>query len=125
MIEKFSVFPEEIIMRNQVADRYASMLENLVDVPAVRGGCTSVWAQYTIKTDKRDAISKELKQNGVQTALHYPIPLHRQTAYNSYPRAPDLAVSESLCAQVLSLPMHPYLEEEAQKGICDVIRQAL
>ncbi len=125
LIEKLSVFPEEIIMRNRVADRYASMLENLVDVPAVREGCTSVWAQYTVKTDKRDAISEELKQNGVQTALHYPIPLHRQTAYNGYPRAPDLAVSESLCAQVLSLPMHPYLEEEAQKRICDVIRQAL
>ncbi len=125
LIEKLSVFPEEIILRNLVAERYASMLENLVDVPAVREGRTSVWAQYTVKTNERDAISEELKQKGVPTAVHYPIPLHRQTAYNGYPSAPDLSISEQLSSLVLSLPMHPYLEAEVQTGIVNAIRQAL
>ena len=125
LIEKHAVFPEEIILRNLVAERYASMLENLVDVPTVRAGCTSVWAQYTVKTDQRDALSEELKRKGIPTALHYPIPLHRQTAYNGFPGAPDLSVSERLSSMVLSLPMHPYLEAEAQTEIADLIRRAL
>ena len=124
LLEKLAVFPEEIIMRNQVADRYASMLEDLVDIPAVREGCTSVWAQYTVKTDKRDAICEALQRKGIPTALHYPVPLHRQAAYNGFPTAPDLSVSERLSSLVLSLPMHPYLEAEAQTGIADLVRQA-
>lgn len=125
LIEKLSVFPEEIILRTQVAQSYTSMLENLVDVPVVREGRTSVWAQYTVKSNERDAISENLKKNGFPTALHYPIPLHRQTAYRGYPSAPDLSVSERLAATVLSLPMHPYLEEGTQNRICDIIRQTL
>ena len=125
LLEKLSVFPEEIILRNQVAERYAAMLENVVDIPVVREGRTSVWAQYTIKTNERDGISQELKQKGVPTAVYYPKPLHRQTAYNGYPSAPDLSVSERLSSMVLSLPMHPYLEAEAQTRIIDAVRQAL
>ena len=123
LIEKLPVFPEEIIRRNQVADRYASSLENLVDVPAVREGRTSVWAQYTIKSGERDAIAQDLERQGIPSVVYYPLPLHRQTAYKACPRAPDLDVCEHLCAQVLSLPMHPYLEQEAQERICDIVRQ--
>lgn len=122
LLEKLPVFEEEIALRNRVAQRYGELLEALVVTPVLRAGSTSVWAQYTIQSSERDAIAQELKRQGIPSAVYYPAPLHRQTAYNSYPRAPDLAVSESLCAQVLSLPMHPYLEEEAQDRICDVIR---
>ena len=125
LLEKLAVFPEEINLRNQVADRYAAQLGDLVEIPAISTGHTSVWAQYTIKTDERDAISERLKRSEVPTAIYYPKPLHRQTAYRGYPRAPDLSVSERLATTVLSLPMHPYLEEGAQRKICDVIRQTL
>lgn len=125
LLEKLSVFPEEIILRNRVAESYVALLENLVDVPLVRAGRSSVWAQYTIKTNKRDALAEALKQKGVPSAVYYPKPLHLQTAYNGYPTAPDLSVSERLASMVLSLPMHPYLAAEAQTGISSVIRQAL
>ena len=125
LLEKLPVFEEEIALRNRVAQRYGELLEELVVTPALRAGVSSVWAQYTIQSGERDAIAQELKRQGIPSAVYYPMPLHRQTAYKDYPRAPDLAVSERLCAQVLSLPMHPYLEEEAQGRICDVIRQAL
>lgn len=122
LLEKLPVFEEEIAQRNRVAQRYGELLEELVVIPALRAGSTSVWAQYTIQSEERDAIAQELKSQDIPSAVYYPVPLHKQTAYKDYPRAPDLAVSERLCAQVLSLPMHPYLEEEAQGRICDVIR---
>lgn len=125
LLEKLSIFKEEIALRNQVAKRYEALLEDLVDVPVIREGRTSVWAQYTIKTDARDAIAQELKRQGVPSAVYYPAPLHRQTAYDGYPRVPDLSVSERSAATVLNLPMHPYLEEGTQNRICDIIRQAL
>ena len=125
LLEKLPIFEEEIALRNRAAQRYGELLEELVATPALRAGSTSVWAQYTIRSGERDAIAQELKRRGIPSAVYYPLPLHRQTAYNSYPRAPDLAVSERLSTVVLSLPMHPYLEEEAQRRICDVIRQAL
>ena len=125
LLEKLAVFPEEIDLRNQVADRYGAMLEGVVDVPVVRTGCTSVWAQYTIKTKDRDAVSGELRKKGIPGAVYYPRPLHRQTAYNAYPCAPDPGVSEWLSSVVLSLPMHPYLEEHQQVTVCDNIRQVL
>ena len=125
LLEKLPIFEEEIALRNQVAQRYGELLEALVVTPALRAGSTSVWAQYTIQSGERDAIAQELKRQGIPSAVYYPLSLHQQTAYKGYPRAPDLAVSENLCARVLSLPMHPYLEEEAQRRICDVIRQAL
>ena len=123
LLEKLSLFEEEIILRERVAQKYGELLGNLVDIPALRSGCTSVWAQYTIKTKQRDAIMQTLKQQGIPSAVYYPRPLHRQAAYVACPRAPQLTVSELLSAQVLSLPMHPYLEEEAQSRICGSIRQ--
>ena len=125
LLEKLSLFPDEITLRNRVADRYGALLEDLFKVPVIREDRTSVWAQYTIKSAERDWIVEKLKESGVPTAVYYPRPLHRQIAYNAFPCAPDLDVSERLCALVLSLPMHPYLEEEAQSRIVNAIRQAL
>ena len=87
LLEKLSIFEEEIALRNRVAQRYGALLGDLVEVPVIREGRTSVWAQYTIKTDARDAIAQELKRQGVPSAVYYPAPLHRQSAYDSYPCA--------------------------------------
>ena len=123
LLEKLSIFPEEIVLRNRVAERYGGALGNLVAAPALREGRTSVWAQYTIQSTERDSIAEKLKQDGVPAAIYYPRPLHRQSAYQGYPSAPDLTVSERLVSEVLSLPMHPYLNEEQQTRIINAVSQ--
>ena len=125
LLEKLGIFEEEITLRDRVAQRYGDLLGDHVVIPALRSGASSVWAQYTIVSGERDAIAHELERRSIPSAVYYPLPLHRQTAYKAYPRAPDLGVSERLPALVLSLPMHPYLEQDAQNRICDVIRQAV
>jgi dTDP-4-amino-4,6-dideoxygalactose transaminase len=82
-----------------------------------------VWAQYTVRLpnhSKRDAVAAQLKKAGVPTAVYYARGLHRQTAYRDYPAAGNgLPVSESLSGEVLSLPMHPYLDESTQHRIVE------
>jgi dTDP-4-amino-4,6-dideoxygalactose transaminase len=105
------------------------MLGDLVIVPEVPTGLTSVWAQYTIRLPlgcDRDALAARLKSAGIPTAIYYPKPLHTQTAYRDYPIAGNgLPVSERLSAEVLSLPMHPYLDEAVQDRIVTALRSAL
>ncbi|HET7412475.1 MAG TPA: DegT/DnrJ/EryC1/StrS family aminotransferase, partial [Pararhizobium sp.] len=115
LIEKLKIFPEEIEMRNAVARRYTEALSGAVETPVVPDGLQSVWAQYTVRTGggRRDAIAAHLKENGVPVAIYYPTPLHRQTAYKHDPVAGNgLPVSDRICNEVFSLPMHPYLDEE-------------
>ena len=128
LIEKLEIFEEEIAARNRVADRYAEGLGDIVQVPRVPAGMTSVWAQYTLvlPEGRRDAVAEALKAEGIPTAIYYPLPLHRQTAYASYPVAGNGApVSDQLSQSVLSLPMHPYLEEADQARIVGALRQLL
>ena len=126
--EKLKIFPDEIEARNRVARRYAEGLGDLIKVPAVPAGSTSVWAQYTIrlKPGTRDAFAAALKADGIPTAIYYPIPLHLQQAYKQYPVGTGgVAVSEKLAAEVISLPMHPYLDEPTQDRVIDSVRRAL
>jgi dTDP-4-amino-4,6-dideoxygalactose transaminase len=100
-----------------------------VTVPHVAGGCTSVWAQYTIRLPKgtdRDGFAADLKAQGIPTAIYYVKSVHQQTAYRDYPVADGgLAVSESLSCDVISLPMHAYLDEPTQERIIRAVRGAL
>jgi dTDP-4-amino-4,6-dideoxygalactose transaminase len=126
--EKLKIFPEEIEARDRIARRYNEGLGDVVTVPVVPNGMTSVWAQYTIrlKPGKRDAFAAALKAEGVPTAIYYPIPLHRQQAYKHYPVGKGgVAVSEALAHEVISLPMHPYLDAPTQDRIIDVVRRAV
>jgi len=126
--EKLKIFPEEIEARDRVARRYAEGLRDVVTVPVVPAGATSVWAQYTIrlKPGKRDAFAAALKAEGVPTAIYYPIPLHRQQAYKHYPVGKGgVAASEALAHEVISLPMHPYLDEPTQDRVIDAVRRAV
>lgn len=125
LLEKLTIFPDEVRERNQVAEQYATLLKDLVNIPKTREGCVSVWAQYAIKVNNRDVVAEALKQEGVPTAVHYPKPLHLQIAYNAGPVAVDLTFSEQLSSVVLSLPMHPYLKRETQAQISEALRQAL
>ncbi|HLG83109.1 MAG TPA: DegT/DnrJ/EryC1/StrS family aminotransferase [Bradyrhizobium sp.] len=129
LIEKLKIFEDEIAARNAVAERYARGLGNLVKVPRLKPGCTSVWAQYTIRLPKgtnRDAFAAALKAQGVPTAIYYPKSIHQQTAYRHFPVADGgLPVSEALSADVISLPMHAYLDEATQERIIAAVRSAL
>ncbi len=126
LIEKLKIFDDEIAARNRVAERYAQGLGNVVTVPRLANGHTSVWAQYTIRlpagTD-RDAFAAALKEQGVPTAIYYPKSMHQQTAYKAYPVADGgLPVSERLSADVISLPMHAYLDEASQDRVIQAVR---
>jgi dTDP-4-amino-4,6-dideoxygalactose transaminase len=129
LIEKLKIFEDEIAARNKVAERYARGLGNVVTVPHVAGGCTSIWAQYTIRLPKgtnRDGFAAALKAQGIPTAIYYVKSMHQQTAYRDYPVAEGgLAASESLSADVISLPMHAYLDEAMQDRVIKAVRGAL
>jgi dTDP-4-amino-4,6-dideoxygalactose transaminase len=128
LIEKLKIFPDEIAARDGVARRYAEGLGGAVTVPLVPPGSTSVWAQYTIRIPggRRDKLAAALKAEGIPTAIYYPIPLHRQQAYKHYPvGAGGVAVSDQLAAEVISLPMHAYLDEPTQDRVIDATRRAL
>ena len=129
LIEKLKIFEDEIAARNRVAERYAQGLGNVVTVPYVASGATSVWAQYTIRlpagTD-RNEFAAALKAQGIPTAIYYPKSMHQQTAYRDYPVADGgLPISEQLSDDVISLPMHAYLDEPTQERIIKAVRGAL
>ena len=91
-------------------------------------GLTSVWAQYTLRLapGRRDALAADLKARGVPTAIYYPKPLHRQQAYRHYPVAEGgLPVSDRLAEEVISLPMHAYLDDATQDRIIGAVRDAI
>jgi dTDP-4-amino-4,6-dideoxygalactose transaminase len=126
LLQKLEIFEDEIAARARVAERYNQRLGNLVGVPRLITGATSVWAQYTIVTDRRAAVIAACKAAGVPTAIYYPLPLSQQTAYRHYPQpAAGVPVSERLARQVVSLPMHPYLDEPTQDRVIDAVRAGL
>jgi dTDP-4-amino-4,6-dideoxygalactose transaminase len=111
-----------------VAARYARGLGNVVTVPQVAAGCTSIWAQYTIRLPKecdRDDFAATLKAQGIPTAIYYPKSMHQQTAYRDFPVADGgLPACESLSRDVISLPMHAYLDEPTQERVIKAVRGA-
>jgi dTDP-4-amino-4,6-dideoxygalactose transaminase len=128
LLEKLKIFEDEIAARNKVAERYAQGLGNVVTVPRLASGCTSVWAQYTIRLPEgcdRDGFAAALKSQGIPTAIYYPKSMHQQTAYRHFPVADGgLPASESLSGDVISLPMHAYLDEPTQDRIIKAVRDA-
>jgi dTDP-4-amino-4,6-dideoxygalactose transaminase len=128
LMEKLKIFPEEILARERIARRYSTGLADVATVPRLAPGSTSVWAQYTIRlpSGRRDGLAAALKMEGIPTAIHYPVPLHRQQPYQRFPIAAGGApVSERLAEEVISLPMHAYLDQTTQDRIIDAVRRAL
>jgi dTDP-4-amino-4,6-dideoxygalactose transaminase len=128
LMEKLKIFREEILARERVAGRYSAGLADVAAVPKLARGSSSVWAQYTIRLapGRRDRLADALRMQGIPTAIHYPIPLHRQQPYQHFPiAAAGVPVSERLAEEVISLPMHAYLDEVTQDRIIDAVRRAL
>jgi dTDP-4-amino-4,6-dideoxygalactose transaminase len=128
LIEKLKIFEDEIEARDQVARRYNTLLRGTVTVPQMFEGYRSVWAQYTIRVPatRREGFATALRAQGIPTAMYYPTPTHRQTAYRDYPLADGgLPVTDRLAEEVISLPMHAYLDEATQDRIVTAVRGAL
>ena len=127
LLAKFDIFPEEIELRQQVANRYATLLgaDPQIKVPSIPPGATSAWAQYSIlATDEkqRTQLQNNLKEDGIPTAIYYRQPLHLQSAFSSlgYQKG-DFPISEDCARRIFSLPMHPYLREQDQKKIAEIL----
>lgn len=128
LLAKLPHFAGEIEAREAVAKAYDRRLGNRVRTPARRGGKQSAWAQYTLRLPggRRDAIAAAMKDRNIPTAIYYPVPMHLQTAYEGFGGGKgSLPTSEALCGEVLSLPMHPFLEESEIDRICDALLGAL
>ena len=128
LLEKLKIFPGEIAARNKIAARYSEKLGQYAIVPRVPEGYTSVWAQYTIRLQpgRRDGLAAALKAEGIPTAIYYAKPPHRHEAYKKFPLADGgLPVTEKLSHEVISLPMHAYLDESTQDRIVDAVKRAL
>jgi len=122
LLAKFEIFPEEMALRQRVAENYLNLLKkSSLILPQVPEGCTHAWAQFSICTrgeKERQEIRDSLSANGIPTAVYYPTPLHLQPAfaYLGY-RAGDFPISEDISTRIFSLPMHPYLPPLTQKRI--------
>ena len=117
LLEKLAIFPDELKKRQQVADYYNAYLEKLdlgLQLPKLKKNIQSSWAQYTIilpTNIDRSLLQEALKLRDIPTAVYYPIPLNEHKPYKDYPVSKaGLKITYELSKNVLSLPMHPYLE---------------
>ncbi|QAY92443.1 DegT/DnrJ/EryC1/StrS aminotransferase family protein [Pseudomonas sp. ACM7] len=125
LLEKLSIFDEEVELRQAVAARYDRLLAEagVESTPHIHPDNKSVYAQYTIRVEHREQLQKKLKDDGVPTVVHYPIPLNKQPAVAD--QSASLPVGDEVARTVLSLPMHPYLSETDQSRIVESLRRAL
>jgi len=119
LLEKLEIFPSELIKRKVVADNYYKHLKDLnvnIRFPLLKSKFVSSWAQYTIilpDNINRSKLQEDLKSKNIPTAVYYPIPLNEHKPYNQYPVSKSgLKNTNYLARKVLSLPMHPYLNED-------------
>ena len=130
LLAKLGIFDEELTLRQKAADRYADALAGCgVIIPELSATATSSWAQYVIRLPKgtdRQAVQDSMRKDGVPTAVYYPHPMHTQKPYAHYPISRgDLKVTEALAADVLALPMHPYLDSAIQDKVGEALKAAL
>lgn len=124
---KMDHFEDEIQARQKVAGVYQQGLTGIpgITLPMVHPDRMSVYAQFTIRVRERQAIQERLTAADIPTAVHYPAPLHRQPVFAHLGLAPgSFPVAEQAAGEVLSLPMHPFLDEADQQRIIAVIREA-
>lgn len=126
LLAKLEIFDQEVAARQEIARRYHEGLKDVVKVPEVAPECVSVWAQYSVESEARDAIQARLREAGVPTAIYYPKPLHLQEVFRGLGYRPgDFPVCEAAARRIFSLPMHPYLEKTDQERIIEIIREAV
>lgn len=127
LLAKLDTFDDEVAARITIGDRYVAMLADVPGVETIRvaDDRTSVWGQFTVRVPNRDAVVRALGDAGIPTAVHYPIPLHRQNAYAASSRvAGSVDASNAAAASVMSLPMHPMLDAAVQERIVRALADA-
>ncbi|VAX15786.1 Glutamate--UDP-2-acetamido-2-deoxy-D-ribohex-3-uluronic acid aminotransferase (PLP cofactor), partial [hydrothermal vent metagenome] len=112
--------------REKAANRYAKLLSGVATSPYIMDGATSVYAQYTVEVEGRDGVQAKLKEEGVPTAVHYPMPLHLQPVFSGFGyKKGDFPVAEEVSERVMSLPMSPYISEKDQQTVASALRKAV
>ena len=127
LLAKLARFDWEVARRIELGEQYAAAIRASgakVGLLTVRPDRTSVWAQYTVLVDDRDGVQERMRQAGIPTAVHYPKPLHLQPAYQHLCDPKPMPVSESLAAQVISLPMSADLSDEQLESVVKALAEA-
>ncbi|MEO1925945.1 MAG: DegT/DnrJ/EryC1/StrS family aminotransferase [Gammaproteobacteria bacterium] len=126
LLAKLPHYADEIKGRQAVAQKYNALLKNQVTTPKVKGDRTSVWAQYTMRIDNRDAVQAKLQEQGIPSAVHYPMPLHQQECFQYLGlKQGDYPISEQLAQEVMSLPMNPFLVDEEIDYISQAVKSTI
>lgn len=124
LLPKLTILSDEVVARNKVADMYrAAFADSNVALPHIEAHNVSAWAQFTIRVDHRDKVQAHLKDKGVPTAVHYPMPLNKQPAVADDSRA--VPHGDIAAGVVMSLPMHPYMDENAVNLVASSVKEAL
>jgi UDP-2-acetamido-2-deoxy-ribo-hexuluronate aminotransferase len=135
LLAKLDIFDDEVAARARIGARYTALIEDAfgketdparrVTPPYLAPGCTSVYAQYTIEVADRPKVEQGMKDRGIPTAVHYPVPLHLQPVFANLNLGPgSFPASEDAASRVISLPMHPYLTEEQQVRVVKGLKEA-
>lgn len=122
LLAKLDIFEDEVEARQKIGSRYTELLGDIMITPFIETFNTSVYAQYTVQVDDRENLQAALKEAGVPTAVHYPVPLNQQPALKNQQ---SFAISDCTAKGVMSLPMHPYLENNDIISISKVLRTIL
>jgi UDP-2-acetamido-2-deoxy-ribo-hexuluronate aminotransferase len=133
LLPKLAVLDEELAQRQSVADTYNELFSSVIAsearqsrpaiiTPYIEPHNTSAWAQYTIQVPNREVLQEKLKQAGIPTAVHYPIPLNKQPAVAD--ATAQLPVGDAVAQRVMSLPMHPYLDVSSLQQIASSVQSA-
>ena len=120
---KLKYYKKDLVLRQVVASKYTKALENKdLILPFVEEKATSAFAQYSVRVKNRDDIQNQLKEKGIPTAVHYPMPIHMQECFNylGYKKG-DLPISEIVSQEIMSLPMNPYVSDEEIEYISKVL----
>ena len=126
LLAKLPHYAKEIEGRNRVAQAYTEQLNGTVTTPQVKADRTSVWAQYTVRVQNRDQLQEKLKDQGIPTAVHYPMPLHLQECFQYLGlKQGDFPIAESTAQQVMSLPMNPFLTDEEIAYIVNTLKSSI
>ncbi len=134
LLAKMDIFPDEVVARSKWGARYTELLnqrgaatteagDSPVLTPSIRPGNLSVYAQYTIQVPNRDDVVAKLQQQGIPTAVHYPVPLNEQPIFQGLGHG-NTPISAAVAKRVMSLPMHPYLSDSEQIQIVDAVAEA-
>lgn len=139
LLAKLEIFPEEVSMRGEIGARYTELLNNalssknkevsgevMLQTPYIEPHNISVYAQYTLQVSDRDYLKKDFERQGIPTAVHYPVPLHRQPVFSDLDISNQgYPVAEKASLHVISIPMHPYLSLEDQQQVINAIKTSL